>query len=130
MENKLRKIHVSGTDFLWTVSLNTNGKANSIWLRIWISGEKKHPWISILYPYHDPWLNYGVLISIQNVSPEQQHRANTYLQLKPLTPKNVAYMISQAMELLNARHAHKLYNKNTTFFADKQATLHWEKLEY
>lgn len=126
MENKLRKINVEDVIFYWTVVHDKNApEEDFVLLRIWIAGQKSHPWITVHYHFHNIWLFYGEVISVQ--TPEQRERVETFFQFEPLKPKKVAGIIRLAMNLLNDKYSDKLYNKNVNFYLENNGKLQWTK---
>lgn len=85
MKAKLRKIEVDGQTFLWRAVFLSE---ESVCLRIWTNG-KKTPWVEVVYPFADPWLNF----------PRSAVPDATTAPSEPLRPGRVAEIIRQVGEL-------------------------------
>ena len=85
---KPRKLHVDGVEYLWLVSQLDEGH---VVLKAWYAeGSRRFRHVEVRVPFHDPWLNYGAIIS---APPEAVER----FQLQPLTPGRVAEIIRLAV---------------------------------
>ena len=120
----MRRIQVENIDFFWSVTNDKKApERDYVFLRIWIVGQKKTPWVTVRYHFHNPWLFFGEIISIK-ISKE---KAANLFQFKPLTPQKIAEIIRLAMDLLNEKYFDKLYNKNIDFYLDSNGKLQWTK---
>jgi hypothetical protein len=87
MKKKIRSIIVDSKKFAWRVVPDEDYPENEVWLRLWRNGSKQR-WASVRCRFNNPWFFYGELLT----APE---KASEVLQLKPLTPKQVAHIIRQ-----------------------------------
>jgi hypothetical protein len=110
MKTKLRKICVNDTNFLWNVVRDDDALAYEfVSLRIWIPGQKAHPWVTIHYRYHDHWLFCGKIVTATF------EEARKYFQLEPVTPKKVSELIAMSMKQLKEKYADSSINQNVHF---------------
>lgn len=122
MKNKLRKIRVENTDFFWSVIPDKDApEKDYVFLRVWRVGLKKTPWLTVRYHFHNIWLFYGELMAISTA--EEKEKADNLFQFKPLTPKNVADIIRQSIELLGEQYGSKLYDTPTSLYLDNDGKL-------
>ncbi|VUD67266.1 hypothetical protein TDB9533_03706 [Thalassocella blandensis] len=84
MKSKIRNIFVKDREFTWSI---TEIDWDKVLLKIWISGHKRNPWITINRDFHNPWYLIGQ-VKEENID---------NLKLNPITPKNVASIIELAL---------------------------------
>jgi hypothetical protein len=63
MKKKIRHIVVDGHKFVWRI---LDKDESSKLLRIWIEGQKRIPWLDVIYPYRNPWLNLADAVAASN----------------------------------------------------------------
>jgi hypothetical protein len=99
MKKKIRSITVDNQKFAWRIVSDYHGDPDKyldnylehfVWLRVWRNGNKQL-WASVRCRFNNPWYFYGEILT----APE---KASEALQLKPLTPKQVAQIIRQLPE--------------------------------
>lgn len=55
---------VENSSFVWTASYGRTDH-DTVTLRIWIDGQKRQPWITVFYPFHNYWHYFGELTVIK-----------------------------------------------------------------
>jgi hypothetical protein len=90
MKKRIRHISVEGNSFSWRVN---SLDENYVSLRIWVEGQKRMPWFTVLYPYRDPWLNFAQIVEESGGS--FTFEDNSILQ--GVTPGKIAKIISYVL---------------------------------
>lgn len=86
MKNKLRKIRVAESDYVWSV---TSLNANYVCIKIWKIETKSPAWVMVRYRFDDPWIHAKELAYV-----DKQERESRF-QLQPVQPKHIAQIIEQ-----------------------------------
>lgn len=60
LKKKIRHISVDGNKYNWR---GTSLNERNVFLRIWVDGSKRIPWVEARFPFRDPWLNLADLVS-------------------------------------------------------------------
>ena len=83
MKKKIRRIVVDGHKFVWRI---LDRDENSVLLRIWIKGQKRIPWLDVIYPHREPWGSFAASDDIE-------------LSFEKITPFKISTVLKSALQI-------------------------------